>query len=308
MTSKTSGPVAVVGLGRMGRAMAERLVGAGFELHVWNRTPARTVGLDGACVCGSPREAAAGADVVVTSLADDAATRLVVLGDDGVLAGLGGGAVHVSTSTISPGLARVQAEAHASAGRAFLAAPVLGRPDAAARGELTLLVGGDDDAVARARSVLAVLGRATLRMGDAFQAALTKVIANFLIAGTIELVSEATVLGEKAGLAPAALVDALSQTVVASPIFKGYGARIAAGVYEPAGFATPLGLNDVELALAAGRDLRVPLPAAGVVREHLVSALARGREAWDWSSLATVVRENAGLPPIGSRPGPDDRD
>jgi len=299
MISERGERVAVVGLGRMGRAMAERLVAAGVELRVWNRTRARADGLDGARACGSPREATTGAAVVVSALADDAATRDVVLGDDGVLAGLDGGAVHISTSTISPALARALGEAHAAAGQAFVAAPVLGRPDAAARGELTLLVGGDDAAVARAQPVLAILGRVTLRMGDAFQALLTKVIANFLLAGTIELLAEATALGEKGGIAPAALVDALSQTLLGSAAFKSYGARIAAAAYQPAGFAVPLGLKDVELALGAGRELRVPLPAAGVVREHLVSTLARGRETWDWSSLATVVREDAGLPPLG---------
>jgi 3-hydroxyisobutyrate dehydrogenase-like beta-hydroxyacid dehydrogenase len=274
--------------------MAQRLAGAGFDVRAWNRTRARADGLQGVRPFESPREAASGAAIVVSSLADDTAVREVVLGDAGVLAGLGD-AVHVSTSTISPGLARALAEAHGAAGRAFVAAPVLGRPDAAARGELTLLVGADDAAVARAQPVLAALGRATLRMGDASQALLTKVIANFLIAGTIELLAEATTLAEKAGVAPRALVDALSQTVLGSPVVKTYGERIAAATYEPAGFAVPLGLKDVELALAAGRELRVPLPAAGVVREHLVSALARGREAWDWSSLASVVREDAGL-------------
>lgn len=299
MSSERGERVAVVGLGRMGRAMAERLVGAGFELRVWNRTHARADGLDHARVCASPREAATGATVVLTALADDTATRDVALGGDGVLAGLGAGAVHVSTSTISPALARALAEAHAAAGRDFVAAPVLGRPDAAARGELTLLVGGDDSAVARAQPVLAIIGRATLRMGDAFQALLTKVIANFLLAGTIELLAEATALGEKGGLAPARLVDAFSQTLLGSAAFKTYGVRIATEAYQPAGFAVPLGLKDVELALAAGRELRAPLPAAGVVREHLVSTLARGRETWDWSALATVVREDAGLPPGG---------
>jgi len=195
MISERGERVAVVGLGRMGRAMAERLVAAGVELRVWNRTRARADGLDGARACGSPREATTGAAVVVSALADDAATRDVVLGDDGVLAGLDCGAVHISTSTISPALARALGEAHAAAGQAFVAAPVLGRPDAAARGELTLLVGGDDAAVARAQPVLAILGRVTLRMGDAFQALLTKVIANFLLAGTIELLAEATALG-----------------------------------------------------------------------------------------------------------------
>ncbi|HVX93766.1 MAG TPA: NAD(P)-dependent oxidoreductase [Polyangia bacterium] len=287
--------IAVVGLGRMGRQMAMRLAGAGFALRAWNRTRARADGLGAALVCASPREAAAGAAIVVTSLADDAAARAVVLGEEGVLAGLDERAVHVSTSTISPGLGRTLAEAHRARGRAFLASPVLGRPDAAGSGQLTLLLGGDDDAIARAQPALAALGRAQLRAGDAFQAQLTKVIANFMIAGTIELLAEATTLGEKGGIAPASLVRTLSSTVLSSPIVDGYGKRMAAREYQPAGFAVPLGLKDVELALSSGRELRVPLPAAGVVRDHLLGALARGRDGWDWTALASVVRENSGL-------------
>jgi 3-hydroxyisobutyrate dehydrogenase-like beta-hydroxyacid dehydrogenase len=287
--------IAVVGLGRMGRQMAMRLAGAGFALRAWNRTRARADGLGAAQVCASPREAASGADIVVTSLADDTAARAVLLGDDGVLAGLGEGAVHVSTSTISPGLGRELAEAHEARHRTFLAAPVLGRPDAAGRGELTLLLGGSEDAVARAQPALKALGKAQLRVGDAFQAQLTKVIANFLIAGTIELLAEVTALGEKGGIAPADLIRTLSSTVLASPIVVGYGERIAARAYQPAGFAVPLGLKDVELALASSRELRAPLPAAAVVRDHLISTLARGRDDWDWTALASVVREAAGL-------------
>jgi 3-hydroxyisobutyrate dehydrogenase-like beta-hydroxyacid dehydrogenase len=289
------GTLGFVGLGRMGRQMAERLAGAGFRLQVWNRTRARAEGLPGARVCDSPREAAAGAGIVVSSLADDASVRAVVLGEDGVLTGLDEGAVHVSTSTISPDLARALADAHGARSRAFLACPVLGRPEAAGRGELTLLPGGDESALARARPALELMGRTQLRMGDAYQAMLTKIIANFMLAGTIELLAEATALGEKGGIAPSDLARTLSETVLGSPAVKSYGTRIASADYEPAGFAVPLGLKDVNLALSAGLALRVPLPALGVVREHLIGALARGRESWDWSALASVVRDDAGL-------------
>lgn len=289
------GAVGFVGLGRMGRQMAERLSGAGFPLRVWNRTRARAEELPGAHVCASPREAATGARWVLSSLADDGAALAVSLGDESVLAGLEEGAVHVSLSTLSPALVSTLADAYQARGRLFLACPVLGRPDAAARGELTLLVGGSDAAVAAAQPALEVLGRAQHRMGDAFQAMLTKVIVNFMIAGTIELVAEATTLGEKGGIAPAELVRTLSETLVGSPAVRTYGAAITAAAYEPAGFSVPLGLKDVDLALACGRELRVPLPAAGVVREHLIGALARGRESWDWAALASVVRNDAGL-------------
>jgi 3-hydroxyisobutyrate dehydrogenase-like beta-hydroxyacid dehydrogenase len=279
----------------MGRQMAERLANAGVSLRVWNRTRARAEGLANAQAFDSAREAAAGADLVLSSLADDRAVRDVVLGDDGVIAGLAAGGVHVGTSTISLRLAGELADAHAARGQQFVAAPVLGRPDAAARGELWILTGGDDAAIARAEPALARLGQGQIRVGDARQAALAKLLANFMIAGTIELLAEATTLGEKGGIAPPALIDLLTKTLFGSPIVKGYGGRIAAGQFRPAGFAVPLGLKDVELALEAGHDLRAPLPVASVARDHLIAALARGRGDWDWGALATVVREAAGL-------------
>jgi 3-hydroxyisobutyrate dehydrogenase-like beta-hydroxyacid dehydrogenase len=287
--------LAVVGLGRMGQQMAGRLAANGFSLRVWNRTRGRAEGLPGATICASPEEAAAGASLVFTSLADDAAVREVVLGAHGVLAGLGAEAVHLGTSTISVRLARELAGAHAAAGRTFVATPVLGRPDAAGRGELWILTGGDPAALARAEPALALLGRGQVRLGDAPQAMLGKILANFMIAGTLELIAEATTLGEKGGIAPADLVGMLAGTLFDSPIVKGYGPRLAAGQYLPAGFTVPLGLKDTELALEAARELRAPLPAAGIVRDHLIGALAHGRESWDWSALATAVREAAGL-------------
>jgi len=287
--------VAFVGLGQMGRQMAQRLAGAGFALRVWNRTRSRAEGLPGAQVFDSPREAAAGADLVLSSLADDQAVRQVVLGADGVAAGLPAGGVHVGTSTISLRLAEELVEAHGARAQSYVAAPVLGRPDAAGRGELWVMTGGDQAAVARAAPALACLGQGQIPLGSARQAALAKLLANFMIAGTIELLAEATTLGEKGGVAPAALIELFTRTLFGSPIVKGYGGRIAAGEFRPAGFAVPLGLKDVELALEAARDLRAPLPAASLARDHLIGALARGRADWDWGALATVVREAAGL-------------
>jgi 3-hydroxyisobutyrate dehydrogenase-like beta-hydroxyacid dehydrogenase len=295
MSDATKLTVGFIGLGHMGRPMVARLAVQGFTVRAWNRTREKAAGLAGVTLCGSPREAASGADVVVSSLANDVAVRQVVLDADGVVAGLGRGAVHVGTSTISVGLVDALVGAHQAAGASFVASPVLGRPDAAARGELWILAGGDDAALARAQPVLAALGQGQVRLGDARQAMLGKIAANFVIASTIEIIAEATTLGEKGGIPPAALVGMLTQTLFGSPVFKGYGARIAAREFEPAGFAMPLGLKDVELALDAGHELRVPLPTAALVRDHLLAALARGRDGWDWAGLASVVREAAGL-------------
>ncbi len=295
MTSGQAKVIAFVGLGQMGRQMATRLGTAGWALRVWNRTRSRAEGLPNAQVCESAREAAAGADLVLSSLADDRAVREVVLGLDGVIAGLAPGGLHVGLSTISLRLTGELAEAHATRGQQFVAAPVLGRPDAAARGALWILTGGDDAAIALATPALASLGQGQIRLGQPRQAMLAKLLANFMMAGTIELLAEATTLGEKGGIAPQALIDLLSQTLFGSPVVKGYGDRIAAGQFRPAGFAVPLGLKDVELALEASHDLQAPLPAANVVRDHLIGAMARGRADWDWGALATVVREAAGL-------------
>jgi 3-hydroxyisobutyrate dehydrogenase-like beta-hydroxyacid dehydrogenase len=124
---------------------------------------------------------------------------------------------------------------------------------------------------------------------------LAKILANFTIVGMIELLAEATTLGEKGGIPPQAFIDLLTKTLFPTPIVKGYGGRIAAGEFRPAGFTLPLGLKDVELALEAGHDLQAPLPAASVARDHMIAALARGRADWDWGALATAVREAAGL-------------
>jgi 3-hydroxyisobutyrate dehydrogenase-like beta-hydroxyacid dehydrogenase len=293
--TESSKTIGFVGLGRMGRQMAGRLAAAGFSLRVWNRTRGRAGEVPGATVVDSPRDAASGVAIVLSSLADDVAVRDVVLGQGGLLGGLGAESVHVGTSTISVRLARELASAHASAGRAFVAAPVLGRPEAAGRGELWILTGGEAQALARAKPALDVLGQGQIHLGDPVQALLGKILANFMIAGTLELLGEATTLAEKGGIAPADLVNMLAGTVFGSPIVKGYGPRMAAREFQPAGFTVPLGLKDVELALEAGHDLCAPLPVAAIARDHLLAALARGRSDWDWSALVTSIRQSAGL-------------
>ena len=239
--------LAFVGLGQMGRAMAQRLADAGFRLRVWNRTRSRAEGLGAAEVCDSAAHAADGADSVLSSLADDRAVREVVLGPSGIVAGLGREAVHVGASTISLRLVDELVAAHAARGSAFVASPVLGRPDAAARGELWLLTGGDEAPLRRAAPALARLGQGQVALGTPRQAMLAKLLANFMIAGTIELLAEAVTLGKRGPFAPPALIDLFTKTLFGSPIVKGYGGRIAAGQFKPAGFTVPLGLKDVEL-------------------------------------------------------------
>ena len=286
--------VAMIGLGHMGRAMAERLAERGCELRVWNRSPGKAAGLR-ATVCDSPAEAARGSEFVLTSLAADEALREVLLGERGLLAGLDEGAVHAGTSTISYDFAAEVARLHAERGRGYVAAPVLGRPDAAAAGRLWVLAGGDERARKRCAPLFEAIGRGTFELAEPAQANLAKLAVNFLLAGTIELLGEAMALGDKGGIAPARLAELIGGTLFACPAIDGYAKRIAAREFEPAGFAMPLGFKDVRLAIAASEQLRAPLPSASVVHDRLLAALARGLDRLDWSALSTIARLASGL-------------
>ncbi|HKB75999.1 MAG TPA: NAD(P)-dependent oxidoreductase [Myxococcales bacterium] len=287
--------IGFIGLGRMGRPMAANLVAAGFTVRTWNRTPGKAP--PGAVECRSPREVAEQCAIVATMLADDAALEQVTFGDGGLLAGLRRGGIHVSMSTISVALSRKLREAHSAAGQGYVAAPVFGRPEAAQKKQLWIVCGGEQKDLAACERLFTALGRGTFTVAEAPQANVVKLIGNFLIATTIESLGEATAVAEKAGLDPTRLVEFFGGTMFGSTVFTGYGARVAATEFEPAGFAMPLALKDVTLALQAGHELRAPLPMASLLRDRLLAALARGRDGWDWSGLTSVAREEAGLPP-----------
>jgi 3-hydroxyisobutyrate dehydrogenase-like beta-hydroxyacid dehydrogenase len=287
--------VGFIGLGGMGGPMAANLVAAGFVVRVWNRTPGKAPA--GAVECSSPKEVAGPCSIVATMVADDAAAERVTSGEDGLMAGLQRGAIHVSMSTISPALSRKLREAHLAAGQRYVAAPVFGRPEAAQKKQLWIVVGGDKSDLDRCERFFGALGRGTFFFGDAPQANLVKLIGNFLIAGTVEAVGEACAASEKGGVDPRKLMEFFGTTFLASPIFTGYSARIAATEFEPAGFVMPLGLKDVSLMLQAGQELQAPLPLASLLRDRFLASLARGREKWDWGGIASIAREEAGLPP-----------
>ncbi len=288
--------IGFLGAGAMGAPMAANLVAGGFAVRVWNRSPARAEAIAGATVAATPREAATGAEFVVTMLADDAAVEAVTFGGDGLLAGLGPAAVHVGMSTISVAATRRLAAAHADQGRSFVAAPVFGRPDAAVAKLLWVVPGGDAASVARCAPLFAALGQGTFPMAGAEQAALAKLAGNFLIGATIEALGEALVLAEKGGLDPEQLLALLTGTLFNAPIYRNYGPRIAKTEFTPAGFALPLALKDFRLILEAARDAGTPMPLAELVQDRLSEALRQGREDHDFAGLVTVIREEAGLP------------
>jgi 3-hydroxyisobutyrate dehydrogenase-like beta-hydroxyacid dehydrogenase len=294
--------IAIIGLGRMGIGIAERVLGAGHTVTVYNRTASRGDELraKGATVAPSPAAAARNAEVVVTMLADDAAVEQVVFGADGLLGALPASAVHVSSSTISVALA----QRLAAAGGRFVSAPVFGRPEAAAAGKLFVVAGGADDAVQVAQPAFDAIGQRTYRVGtDAPIANLIKLSGNFLIAATLEAMAEAFALVRKAGVDPTLYREILTTSLFNAPLYHTYSDLLAREADETVGFAAPLGLKDIKLALAASDTLRVPMPFASTVRDALVSALARGYEHRDWTVLGRIAAENAGINNVGHTNG-----
>ncbi len=286
--------VGFIGLGEMGRAMAANLLKAGHRVRAWNRSPGAARALGGAVAVAEAGEAFAG-DAVVTMLADDAAVRAVVL-DGGLLDRAPENLVHVMMATISVALARELDERHRARGIAFVSAPVFGRPDAAAAAKLNILAAGDDSAVARVEPLFDAMGQKTWRLGaEPHRAAVVKIAGNTMIAAAIEAMGEATALARAYGVQPADILDILTTTMFASPVYQGYGRHIATGTFEPAGFRLRLGLKDVRLALQAGDEAGVPLPFASVLRDNLLEAVARGDGDKDWAALARVVHRRAGL-------------
>jgi 3-hydroxyisobutyrate dehydrogenase-like beta-hydroxyacid dehydrogenase len=298
MTNRLS--VAVLGLGAMGAAIARNIVAAGFPVTVWNRTPARAREISGAQFAATPAAACAPADVAVSMLADDRAVEEVVFGADGMIGALRPGSCHVGMSTISVAMARRLMAAHEAAGQQYVAAPVFGRPEAAAARQLWVVAGGANADIERVAPIFEAIGQGTFRVGDAPQASLAKLLGNFLIAASIEMLGEALATAEKAGLEPQRLLDLLTGTLFGAPVIKRYGQIVADTAFEPAGFRLALGLKDLGLVLDAGEELRAPLPLASLIRERLLTALARERGHYDWSGLASVIREEVGLPPTRS--------
>lgn len=289
--------VGFIGLGNMGLGMAGSLLKAGHELTVYNRTAEKAKPLvdKGARKAASVADACNG-DVVITMVADDSALENVVFGDAGIVNNLAKCAIHVSSSTISVALAEKLTAEHAKLGQRFVSAPVFGRPEAAASAKLFIVAAGAGDAVDSCMPLFEAMGQKTFRFGEkASSANLVKISGNFMIASTIETLSEAMALVAKGGLDQHQYLDFLTSTLFSAPIYKTYGTLIADKKFKPAGFAAPLGFKDTRLALAAGESLRVPLPLANLVRDRFLTLLARGDETIDWSAISMLAAEDAGL-------------
>jgi 3-hydroxyisobutyrate dehydrogenase-like beta-hydroxyacid dehydrogenase len=288
--------IGFVGLGQMGSAMAANLLRAGHKLAVYNRTPGKTQALVdlGAQASARVSEVCRG-EAVITMLANDEAVEGVVFAEQGVIASLPKGAVHISSSTISVALSERLAAAHAAAGQRFVAAPVFGRPEAAAERKLFVVAGGAPEAVNTCMPLFDAIGQRTFVMAERPEAAsLIKLSGNFLIAATIEALGEALALVGKGGIDRRSYLDLLTSTLFNSPVYKIYGSLIVERTFAPAGFAAPLGQKDIRLTLAAAEQLRVPLPLASLLRDRFLTLLAHGGDALDWSAIGDLAAKDAG--------------
>jgi 3-hydroxyisobutyrate dehydrogenase-like beta-hydroxyacid dehydrogenase len=293
-----SSSMGFVGLGGMGLPIARNLLAAGFMVRAYNRTPERATPLvaDGAVLAASPADSVEPDGVVATMLADDAAVGEVVTGKGGIGDRLGAGGVHLSLSTIAPETARMLADYHAKRGAAYVAAPVFGRPDAAAARKLWICVSGPAAAKARVRPMLDAIGQGIHDFGEKPDAAnVVKLAGNFLIMAAMEAIAEAQTLGEKHGLDRVQLGAFFGETIFACPVYQNYGRIIANRAYEPAGFRLALGLKDANLVLDAAAEAQVPMPLANLLHDRFLSGVARGRAALDWSAIARAASEEAGL-------------
>jgi 3-hydroxyisobutyrate dehydrogenase-like beta-hydroxyacid dehydrogenase len=301
------GEIGFVGLGHMGTAMAANLAATGRRVIAYVRRSDQigrleALGLRPTTDIGDLLDC----KIVISMLSDDDAVREIVfgrrdIGFDGLAAGLMPGAIHLSMSTISTAAASLLASEHARNGQGYVAAPVFGNPDAAKARQLFIIAAGRSADVARCQPILDNLGQRTFVVGaDPQDANLVKLLGNMMSATALEMLGEVVAVVRKRGLDPQPFVDIMTATMFGGRAHKIYGDRIVRQTYAP-GFVLPLVLKDVRLALAEAEKAGVPMPSVGVVRDRLITGISRGYGDLDWTALALIAEEEAGLCAIPSR-------
>jgi 3-hydroxyisobutyrate dehydrogenase-like beta-hydroxyacid dehydrogenase len=290
--------IGFIGLGHMGRAMADNLVTAGYALHVYNRTSDKAAALvtRGATLALHPSGAVEPGGIVITMLADDQALESVTFGENGILERLAPNGIHLSMSTVSPKLSRHLAQEHQRHHVDYLAAPVFGRPEAAAARSLWICISGPQPAKQRVQPILNVLGQGLFDFGEEPGAAhVVKLAGNFLLASMMEALAEALTLGEKNGIDRTALANMFSSTLFACPTYQVYGEAIAQGRYQPPGFTVSLGLKDLNLVLGTAAMSTMPMPVASLLHDRFLATIAKGWGHLDWAAIALGVSQDAGM-------------
>jgi 3-hydroxyisobutyrate dehydrogenase-like beta-hydroxyacid dehydrogenase len=271
--------IGFIGLGNMGINMAKNLIASGYHLQVYNRTSDKADELDVSAItkCKTPAEAATNVSVVITMLADDAVLEEVTTGKDGILSTLQKGGLHISMSTVSPGISEQLTTAHKNAGSSYLTAPVFGRPEAAAAKKLFICVSGDTASKETAKPILECMGQGVFDFGeDTGGANVVKIIGNFMIFASVEMMAEAFRLAEDHGLDRAIVANFFGSTLFNAPVYQNYGRLIAQKQYEPVSFKARLGYKDLSLAHGLAEQTKTPMPVADVTRNRLSDAVKNG--------------------------------
>lgn len=286
--------IGFIGLGIMGRPMAKNLLKAGHELVLYTRTKEKAENLagEGATVADSPKEVAESADVVITMLPDSPDVEAVVAGKDGVLEGIKEGALIIDMSTISPVVARELAHKAREGGASMLDAPVSGGDVGAKDGTLSIMVGGRKEDFERARPLFEVMGKTVTHVGEAGAGQVVKACNQIVVGLTIEAVSEALVLGSKAGVEPSKILDVLSGGLAGNKVMEVKRDKFLNRSFDP-GFRVELHHKDLGIALAAGREYGVALPVTAIVDQMLEALKAKGRGDRDHSAILTFIEDLA---------------
>jgi 3-hydroxyisobutyrate dehydrogenase-like beta-hydroxyacid dehydrogenase len=290
--------IGFIGLGRMGRGLAGRILGAGHDVVVYNRTPEKAADLvkEGARPATSIAGACEGREVVVTIVTDDAAVREVVFAPNGIRQALPHGGIHLAMGTHSVAEVKKLAAAHAEANQVLIAAPVLGRPDLAATGQVGIVAGGPTAAIEKCGPLFQVMGRRTFHAGaQPEHAAITKLANNFMLGCAIEAMAEGFALVRKYGVVPQVFYEVMTESLFAAPAYKVYGKIMVDEAYDKVGFTTLLGLKDFNLIMAAANEARIPLPSGNAFRDRLLGAVAHGDGEKDWAVVAREQARSSGL-------------
>lgn len=285
-----------IGLGNMGQPMSKRLVEAGYQVVVYNRTKDKAAGVVqvGAKLADTPSEAAGAAEVIFTMIADSATLELVCLGPNGIVEGLKPGSIVIDMSTVDPDASLKVNEAVEAKGGKFLRAPVTGSTMLAQAGMIGILCSGDRQAYDQVLEIFKVLGKNQFYLGDGEEARYMKLALNMMIGTSMQMLAESLVFGERAGLDWAQMIEVIAGSVVGSPLVQYKSKPLTERSFAPA-FTVKLMEKDFDLALNIAQGLDVALPVTALTRQFLASARANGKGGLDFSSLVLVAEVMAGI-------------
>jgi len=289
--------IALLGLGKMGSALARRLLQANFDLTVYNRSKDKMQPLvqAGAKPASTPKEAVANADVVLTCLLDDKAVLETVKGENGILVSLKPGTIHIGTSTILPDTSKQLTKLHQEQGSIYIAGNVLGVPKVADKGELTTIVAGNQNAINQCTAIFNSYSAKILKVGtEPYQANVVKISANYFLVTTIEAMGEIYTFAEKSHV-DLDFMNGFFHTVLAHPAFKLYADKIKARDFDNVNFDMKGGIKDLNLFQQAFMDVGVVPDIANIIKNKFIIAIAQGMENKDWSAVTEITREQAGL-------------